>query len=109
MTTGPQVIGGAIDAATIAFGLFIVIAKIGLRWACGRKPAASVGACGVDFLNGAVVVPFGLMLSSIFAPIFSPTVVAYFKSGSPVMSSLAGGIGLFFVLGELFREWRISV
>lgn len=101
-----QLIGGLVDAATIALGLLIVVTKIGFRWKWKKSPAISVPACGVDFLNGTVVVPFGLMLASAFAPMFGQKVVAYLKSGSPVMTAIAGGIGLFFVIGELCREWR---
>lgn len=101
-----QLIGGVVDAATIGLGLLIVLGKIGLRWRFKKPPAMSVPVCGVDFLNGTVVVPFALMLVSAFSPLLPAAVVAYLRSGSPVMTSIAGGIGLFFVIGELSREWR---
>jgi hypothetical protein len=100
---------GMIDAATIGFGLFIVLFKILLRWILKKGAAASVPACVVDLLNGSIVVPFCLMLGSPFAPLFPSTVIAYLKSGSSSMAALAGGIGLFFVLGELGRELKVSV
>lgn len=105
----PEAVAGLVDAATIGCGLLIVLLKILLRWSLTKGPAASVPACGIDFLNGSVVVPFCLMLGSPFAPMFSPTIVAYLRSGSPAMTALAGGIGLFFVLGELCREIKLSV
>lgn len=104
-----ETVAGLVDAATIACGLLIVVVKILLRWRFVKGLAVSVPACGIDFLNGSVVVPFCLMLGSPFAPMFSPTVVIYLKSGSPAMTALAGGIGLFFVLGELCREFKVSV
>lgn len=95
----PALMDGVVDAATIGIGLAIVVAKIGWRWKIGKSPAVSVPMCGVDFLNGTVVLPFVLMLGSVF----SPVVFAYLKSANPVMTAIAGGIGLFFVLGELSR------
>lgn len=91
-------LGGAVDAATIGCGLAIVLGKVGLRLFNGGRP--SVATCGVDFLNGTVVVPFGLMLGSVF----STTVHQSLQQSSPLMISVAGGIGLFFVLGELSRS-----
>jgi hypothetical protein len=54
---------------------------------------------GTDFLNGVVLVPFAMML----AVPFSPIVLEYLRNSNPVIFALAGGIGLIFVVAELFN------
>jgi hypothetical protein len=92
-------IEGLIDSLTVGLALGIVAAKVITRWKRSKTPIASVGLCGVDFLHGSVVLPFVMMVGAVF----NHTVYEYLKSASPGTTALAGGIGLFFVIGELSK------
>ena len=90
---------GAAEAATIGLALVIVVLKIVLRWYRKITPIMRVDRCTIDLLNGGVVFPFLMMIGAVFStPVFE-----YLKAASPGTTALAGGVGLFFVLGELSR------
>jgi hypothetical protein len=88
---------GLVDAITVAVGLLIVAGKFWWRWSNRRR--STFALCVADLLNGAVVTPFLLMVGAVF----STTLLDYLRTTSPLMISLAGAIGLFFVLSELYR------
>ena len=81
-----------IDGWTLGVALVVVLIKIGFRFHKGIKPYASATTCGKDLLDGAVLVPFGLMLFAVFYPEMHTVSLS---------TALAGGVGLFFVLGEI--------
>jgi hypothetical protein len=70
--------------------------KIGLRKA-QKKPPFAVRLCAVDFLNGIVVVPFLMTVGAAARP----DLMQYLHD-SRVSIAIAGVIGLFLVLGEIF-------
>ena len=86
---------GVVDSATVAVGLLAALGKVWWRYTKGI--ANSLTAVGADFLNGTVVTPFCLMIGAVF----STTILQYLRSTSPVSTSIAGAIGLFFVISEL--------
>jgi hypothetical protein len=90
-------VDGLVDAITIGVGFFVVLTKLGIRR--GKGKPLSLSACGVDLLHGTVVTPFVLMVASVF----SVTAYEYLRSTSAVMTAIAGGIGLLFVLFELVK------
>jgi hypothetical protein len=97
--SGHVPIEGLVDSITIALAFVIVVGKLLTRWKLDKRPFATVGMCTVDLLNGAVVLPFMLMVGAVF----SSVIYDYLKSASAGTTALAGGIGLFFVLGELSK------
>lgn len=85
-----------IDGGTVLVGLCFVGLKIALRAQRKQKPF-TVRLCAVDFLNGIVVVPFLMMIGAAARP----DLMQYLHD-SRVSIAIAGVIGLFFVLGEIF-------
>ncbi|MDB5540983.1 MAG: hypothetical protein JWQ89_2710 [Devosia sp.] len=88
-----------IDSSTVLVAIFVVVFKMLVRWHRGET-IASVQMCGVDFLNGTVVVPFFVMLLAVFYVDLYREMVR----SSTAFVSIAGGIGLFFVIGEMLRS-----
>lgn len=86
-----------VDQLTIIFGVSITVAKIIFRRLRNIKPCASRTLCGVDLLNGALVAPFGALSMSVFLP----AVMADLQATNAAILSLAGAIGVIFVVGEL--------
>jgi hypothetical protein len=89
---------GMISAITVGVGLFAVILKMTIRGLL-KKPAFVVAKCANDLLNGAMAIPFLLMV----AGAFSTTVSEYLRSASPEYTALAEAVGFFFLLGELIK------
>jgi hypothetical protein len=89
-----------IDAITLATGFLAVVAKLIWRYLSGRRPIFIVQMMTVDFLNGSVIFPFVLLISSVF----SSEIRGLLLQTSPLSLALAGGIGLMFVLEELIRR-----
>lgn len=88
-----------VDGGTVIVGLIIVAIKIGWRFRTKQAPAISVRPCAIDFLNGIVIVPFGMMVLGALMP----SVMEHLHD-SKVSIAIAGVIGLFFVLGEIFSR-----
>lgn len=87
-----------IDSATIFVAIVVVLVKMYLR-SRRKQSIASVRMCGVDFLNGTVIVPFAVMFSAVFyADLYREMARA-----STAGVAAAGAIGLFFVIGELLK------
>jgi hypothetical protein len=88
-----------IDAITLSTGFLAVVAKFGWRYFTRQKPFITARTAVIDFLNGSVIFPFVLLLTAVF----STEIKELLLQASPVTLSLAGGIGLMFVLGELIE------
>jgi hypothetical protein len=91
--------GVGINAATMIVGIATVGINILVRFFSGHKPCISRGRCASDLLNGVVLVPFALM----FLSVFSDTLLHDLIQTNMVLLSVAGGIGLFFALGEILK------
>jgi hypothetical protein len=85
-----------VDGLTILVGLAAIPFRMWLRVRNG-KPMWSAGKATVDFLNGATIVPFTLLLISAF---YQPAFNALVQT-SMLSVGLAGGVGLLFISGEL--------
>ena len=96
---GAALIEGLVDSVTIGTAFAVVIIKVLARWKTNRNPAASVRLCGVDFLHSSVIIPFLLMVGAVF----NQTAYDYLKATSASTTAIAGGIGLFFLIGELSK------
>jgi hypothetical protein len=88
-------IDGVVDGFTVGVGFVAAFSKVAWRWHKGTENSFS--KLVVDFLNGTVVTPFLLMVGAVF----NGTILDYLRTASPVSISIAGSIGLFFVLAEL--------
>jgi hypothetical protein len=103
--------GGLFDALTFAIGILIFASKFGLRLYLSRHPLSWTQANTLDFFNGCLVFPFVALLSLpiLFwlAPIVAfPTLTDFLtvlRSSNTGSIALAGGAGLFFVLGEIVK------
>jgi hypothetical protein len=84
-----------IDALTVGVGLLVSLGKAG--WRLSKGIATTIPVACADLLNGAVIVPFFLMIGAVF----SNVILTYLRTTSPVSTAIAGAIGLFFVVGEL--------
>lgn len=85
--------------ASVGMGLLLCLIRPFRRWRLNRPPFFNRDKLINDILNGAMVVPFGLMLMSIFSQEISTSLVQSAK----VTMSLGGAVGLTFVIAELFK------
>ena len=82
-----------LDQVTFLVAVIVVAAKTAWRrtdWLVAKN-------LGKDFLNGALIVPFGVMV----AELFSSQLFHLMTETSPLAVALAGAIGLFFIFDEL--------
>jgi hypothetical protein len=88
--------GNVVDIVTLCVGTVAVFVRPVRRGWKGLKPAFTRRACVVDFLNGATLVPFLLLIGSVISSeLLQEALKAKLSMG------LAGGVGVFFILGEL--------
>lgn len=85
-----------LDQVTFIVAVIVVGLKIGMR-AYNGKQWLVANKLGKDFLNGGVIVPFGVMI----AALFNASLFKEMTSASTLSVALAGGIGLFFLFEEL--------
>ena len=86
------------NQVTFGVAAALVVLKILLRLMFRAKPCATAGLCIEDFLNGCLLVPFG----SIGLSVFSQEFLKRTEDGI-LMISIAGAIGLFFVLDKISK------
>jgi hypothetical protein len=85
--------------ASVGIGLLLSLVRPFRRWRIGRHPFFKRDRLINDVLNGAMIVPFGVMVFSIFMPDLSNSLAQSAK----VTMSLGGAVGLAFVIAELFK------
>jgi len=90
--------GNWLDMLTIVAGFFAIFIKPMLRRRLNISPRWVHRDAINDFLTGASIVPFALLLGAIF----NKWILDQLIQGSKVSLGLAGGIGVMFVLKELF-------
>ncbi len=108
MPTPHPLDGGLFDVLTIIVGIFAVFLKVASRYAFRYDPIFSAKT-SVDFLHGCVVFPFLMLalypVANWLAPYtgvdWLPAFLEMIKDKNSGSVALAGGVGLFFVLGEL--------
>jgi uncharacterized membrane protein YdcZ (DUF606 family) len=89
--------GNPFDIATIIVALLAVFIKPTKRRWSNQLPAFNFRDAVVDFLNGTVIVPFLLLIGSVF----SKHILAEALATNKVALAYGGVIGLFFIFREL--------
>lgn len=93
--------GNLVDMATVCVGAVSALAHPLKRWlAVGKPPYFTTVNAVMDRLSGAMVVPFLLMVGSVF----SSKLLNALLGATKITVAIGGCIGLMFVLGELFKE-----
>lgn len=92
--------GNSVDMLTIAVGVVVTLASPCKRWFNGKKPCFIREYAIADMMNGVMLVPFFMMVGSVF---FSD-LLKELLSSAKVTVAIGGLAGLFFVLGELFKD-----
>lgn len=95
-----QIDGNFVDMLTIAVGVASVIIFPIRQWIAKRKPCFNRERAIIDMLNGAMLVPFGMMIGSVF----SNTIMDEIIHSTKITLAISGVVGLIFVLGELFKS-----
>ena len=90
--------GNWVDMLTMITGGLAIFAKPLVRWITNVGPCWSHREVMNDFLNGASIAPFALLMA---CP-FSQWVLKEMLTASKVSLGLAGGIGVLYVAKELF-------
>jgi len=91
--------GNVVDMASAAVGMGLSLIRPWRRWRTRSKPCFNRNKFINDVLNGAMVVPFGFMVASVF----SQSLMGMLISSAKFTMFLGGAVGLTFVLGELFK------
>ena len=95
--------GNAIDMATLGGGFICVLVCAAKRNRHNRA-AFDRSKVVVDFLNGASIVPFMVMMASTF---YTQLLEEVLKS--KISLGIAGTVGFFFLLGEVFAPVKEEV
>lgn len=91
--------GGTVDIATLIVGLICILVRPAKRFLRKKVPLFTRRDAVVDFLNGATIVPFFLLVGSACSnELLSEALKAKLSMG------LAGVIGTIFILGELLSS-----
>jgi len=92
--------GNLVDIATISVGALSSSIRPIKRLLCGCQPCFHREKAINDMLNGVMLVPFTMMVGSIF----SSDLMKELLSSAKITLAIAGLAGLFFVLGEIFKD-----
>ncbi len=92
--------GNLVDMATISVGAVASLLSPCRRWLNQKKPFFIRENAIADMLNGAMLVPFSMMKGSVF----SSDLMWGLLSSAKITVAIGGLAGLFFVIGELFKD-----
>ena len=92
--------GASIDSYTILVALAAILVRPLRRKFKDESPCFVLRDVVVDFLNGTVIVPFLLLVGSVFSPVLMQEALKLNRVGF----AIGGVIGLLFVLRELFAN-----
>jgi hypothetical protein len=92
--------GSIADMATLALAILAVLIRPIRRKIANVKPCFTLRDSVVDFLNGTVVVPFLLLVGSVF----STAVLNEALKANKVAMAIGGVIGLLFIFRELMQD-----
>jgi len=92
--------GNAVDMATIGVGCLVSLVRPFRRWRGKRIPYFTREDAITDLLNGVMLVPFALMVGSVF----SSELMRELMTSAKITLAIGGAAGLFFVTGELFKK-----
>lgn len=91
--------GSAVDVLTLVVGIVVMVVRPTRRLFTKRRPCFSRLTAMVDFMNGVVIVPFGLLVvASISKPMLEELIHT-----NRFFLAVAGVIGLIFVVGEVMN------
>lgn len=91
--------GNAVDMASAVVGMVLCLVRPFRRWRKGTRPYFNRNKLINDVLNGAMVVPFVFMVTSVF----SQGLMSMLIESAKFTLFLGGAVGLTFVLAELFK------
>lgn len=92
--------GNMVDMASMAIGgLFAMLRPI-RRWHSNSNPCFRRDYFLNDLLNGAMLVPFALMIAAVFSSEFTSMLIASTK----LTLAFGGAFGLVHIIGELFKS-----
>lgn len=95
-----QVDGNIVDITTIVVGGLSSAIRPIKRVYFNNKPYFSREKGINDMLNGVMLIPFSMMVGSIF----SSQLMDQLMSSTKITVAIAGMAGLIFVIGEIFKE-----
>ena len=93
--------GNPFDMATIIVAFFTCFIRPIRKFFTKKQPVMSFQEFGLDFLNGTVVVPFILLIGSIF----SKDLLEEAIRSNKLFFAIGGVIALLFVLKEYMRDY----
>jgi nitrate/nitrite transporter NarK len=99
MTLPPTFFQLSFDAWTMIVAIVVVGLTSLIRLLRGIRPIVTKEKATTDFLNGSVVVPFLVLIFSVF-----DTNLLDWIQSAKVTLGLSGGVGFIFVSGELLRS-----
>ena len=91
--------GNTVDMVTIAVGVVTALISPLSRYIGKQKPYFVRETATVDMLNGVMLVPFLMMVGSVF----SSDLLKELLSSAKITLAIGGLAGLIFVLGELCK------
>lgn len=92
--------GNAVDIATIIVGIVSVGISPIKNLLTGKTPCFVREKAMNDMFNGVMLVPFCLMIGSVF----SSELMKELLSSAKITLAIGGLAGLFFVVGEIFKD-----
>jgi hypothetical protein len=92
--------GNVVDIATIVVGGLSAAVRPLKRMYAKDKPYFSREKGINDMLNGVMLIPFSMMVGSIF----SSELMNQLMSSTKITVAIAGMAGLIFVIGEIFKD-----
>lgn len=92
--------GNSVDIVTIIVGALSSTLRPAKQYFLKRKPYFSREKAINDMLNGVMLIPFLMMVGSIF----SSELMNQLISSSKITVAIAGFAGLIFVLGEILKD-----
>jgi hypothetical protein len=95
-----QIDGNVVDMTTIVVGGLSSLITPFRRWWVGQKPCFVRERAIVDMLNGVMLVPFVMMIGSVFSSDLMKELIASAK----ITVAIGGAAGLIFVIGELSKK-----
>jgi hypothetical protein len=92
--------GNMVDMASLTVGCMTAAYRPLRRWRCGTTPWFVRSEVIVDILNGTALVPFILMVGSVF----SSELMHQLIGSTRLTMGVGGALGAVFVLGEILNN-----
>lgn len=92
--------GSAVDIWTVAVAITAIFIRPIRRRFSRITPCFNLTNCVSDFLNGATLVPFALLVGAVM----SNAILAEALKTNKIFMALAGAIGMLYIVGELLSS-----